>query len=270
MKIKTTFIILFIISILSTGVFAEKSDVSLNVDVPNIPDVGETFIVKVSVDDVIPLGVAQFTLEYNIEVLQCEDVQLGEVLENMLSATNPNAPKGAVVACASAYGSKTSGVLCEYTFTVIGEGETGFNFVNILFCDVEENKLTFEFVLNKEEPVDIINTKIESVAETCESFEETEDISEIEFIETNKDSETIATIVDSSVIVDSPVNEGPIKETSVPVEIISEDSFEEETEKEIESTDNENTKMNTPVAILIIIGAVGLIGVCAYKVRKIK
>ena len=82
------------------------------------PKVGETYTVTVDISGNPGLCAAQFTLTYDKSALECVSADLGKVLKGALTATNPNASDGAIIAMASATPMKGDGTLGEFTFRV--------------------------------------------------------------------------------------------------------------------------------------------------------
>lgn len=82
-----------------------------------MPKAGESFSVTVELTGGVEFSAVQFTLRYNQAELSCDRVSLGAVLSDALSASNPSAPDGAIIAAASLSPMRASGVLATVTFT---------------------------------------------------------------------------------------------------------------------------------------------------------
>lgn len=78
---------------------------------------GESFTVTVEMDGGESFCAAQFTLAFDREEMECVEARPGPLLEGMLSAENPDAPEGAIIAAASAEPVQGGGVLGTFRFT---------------------------------------------------------------------------------------------------------------------------------------------------------
>ena len=104
---------------LSLMVPAQAANTELAINAPDeLPDVGETFTVTVDISNNPGISVAEFTLSYDKSSLECINVIMGSVLKNALSATNPKADEGAMVAAASATEQTGDGTLATFAFRV--------------------------------------------------------------------------------------------------------------------------------------------------------
>lgn len=111
-----------------------------------LPAVGETFQVAVSVTGSPGLNAVQFKLTYDDAVVTCTDVTTGPVLKGMLSATNPHAtrgPVGAMIAAASAETVRGNGVIGTFTFQVKQAGDPGFGLTEDKFSAADGTDLTY-------------------------------------------------------------------------------------------------------------------------------
>lgn len=115
---------------------ASAVNTTLTIDAPEtLPAVGQTFTVEVRVSDNPGLSAAQFTLAFDADVVACEKANVGTALKGTLSAVNPGAAEGAVLAAASAEPVTANGVLGTFTFRVLSEGSADFALRNGVFSD---------------------------------------------------------------------------------------------------------------------------------------
>lgn len=136
MKKRISVLLALVLALALVPVPAFAAGTTLTVDAPDtLPEKGETFTVTVDISGNPGLCAAQYTLTFNKSVVRCESVTLGSVLEGMLSATNPDAEKGAIVACASPDAKSGDGTLSEYTFKVLRSGEADFALIDGVFTD---------------------------------------------------------------------------------------------------------------------------------------
>lgn len=125
-------------------------DMTLTIDAPNtLPTVGESFTVVIRVTDNPGLCAVQYTLSFDPTVVSCQEIQLGAVLSGMLSATNPTAQSGAIVAAASVVPASSDGVLGYFTFQVLREGDGRFSLIDTVFGDAMGNKVS-AYVVNED------------------------------------------------------------------------------------------------------------------------
>lgn len=126
----------------AVGFAAEKSfSVSVVYDTGAKP--GDTITVEVRGADSPGLAAAQFTLGFDKTVLDCTACAVGDALRGMMSASNPDAADGAVVAAASATEVDGNGVLAVYTFQVLKAGDYGFTLGSAVFAGADGEKIDF-------------------------------------------------------------------------------------------------------------------------------
>lgn len=132
--IKRGLLLVLMISLLNLPVLAAGT--SLKIDAPaSLPAVGETFTVKVDISGNPGLCAAQYTLAFDKTVVSCESAAVGDVLKGTLSATNPNAADGAIVAAAATSPAKGDGTVGVFTFKVLKAGNTAFTLKDAVFSD---------------------------------------------------------------------------------------------------------------------------------------
>lgn len=132
--IKRGLLLVLMIAMLSLPAYAAGT--SLKIDAPaSLPAVGETFTVKVDISGNPGLCAAQYTLAFDKTVVTCVSASVGDVLKGMLSATNPDAADGAIVAAAATSPAKDDGSIGVFTFKVLKAGNTAFTLKDGVFSD---------------------------------------------------------------------------------------------------------------------------------------
>lgn len=125
---------------------------------------GESFAVTVELDGGEAFCAAQFTLAFDREEMECVEAEPGPLLQGMLSAENPDAPEGAIIAAASAEPVQGGGVLGTFRFTAK--------------ADLESPRLTLRDVLLGDEDGNELDVSLTirgtASAETPQAPEETE------------------------------------------------------------------------------------------------
>lgn len=132
--IRRGLLLVLMIAMLSLPAYAAGT--SLKIDAPaSLPAVGETFTVKVDISGNPGLCAAQYTLVFDKTVVTCVSASVGDVLKGTLSAANPDAADGAIVAAAATSPAKGDGSIGVFTFKVLKSGETGFTLKDAVFSD---------------------------------------------------------------------------------------------------------------------------------------
>ena len=132
--IRRGLLLVLMIAMLSLPAYAAGT--SLKIDAPaSLPAVGETFTVKVDISGNPGLCAAQYTLAFDKTVVTCVSASVGDVLKGTLSAANPDAADGAIVAAAATSPAKGDGSIGVFTFKVLKSGETGFTLKDAVFSD---------------------------------------------------------------------------------------------------------------------------------------
>ena len=128
-------LVLFVLAALLT-LPASAAGTTLSIRAPEtLPSVGETFTVSVEIGGNPGLCAAQYTLTFDRSVVSCESASVGTVLSGTLSATNPKAAGGAIVAAATVTPAEGDGAIGEFTFKVVGKGTTTFALTECVFTD---------------------------------------------------------------------------------------------------------------------------------------
>lgn len=139
--IRRGLLLVLMIAMLSLPAYAAGT--SLKIDAPaSLPVVGETFTVKVDISGNPGLCAAQYTLAFDKTVVTCVSASMGDVLKGTLSAANPDAADGAIVAAAATSPAKGDGSIGVFTFKVLKSGETGFTLKDAVFSDANGASIT--------------------------------------------------------------------------------------------------------------------------------
>lgn len=139
----TGLLLAFTVAVTLLGGTARAAGPTLTVHAPaELPAVGESFTVEVRITDNPGLCTAQFTLAFDSDVVACRSAKMGTVLAGTLSAVNPNAPGGAILAAATVEPVETDGVLGTFTFQVLKDGEPAFVLRDGVFCNADGEDLT--------------------------------------------------------------------------------------------------------------------------------
>lgn len=132
---------LFLLSVLLT-LPVNAAGMTVSIHAPEtLPEVGETFTVTVEISDNPSLCAAQYTLTFDQNIVSCENASIGKVLSGTLSATNPKAASGAIVAAASTTPMEGDGSIGEFTFKVLAKGTTTFSLEDCVFTDADNQQI---------------------------------------------------------------------------------------------------------------------------------
>lgn len=130
-----------LVLVLGLAAFADNMTVTVAYDKGAQP--GDTIIVELVSDNCPGMAAAQFTLGFDSSVLECTGCEPGAALSGMMSASNPNASTGAIVAAASAQDVEGNGVLGVFTFKVLKLGDYGFTLSDVIFADQDGKSLSY-------------------------------------------------------------------------------------------------------------------------------
>lgn len=124
---------------------AASDKVVFDIRVPSeLPKAGETFEVAVELLNNPGFCAIQFALTYDSAAMKCDDVITDGILTGVLSATNPKAKDGAVVAAASLKVLEGDGIVALYAFTANEDiTDFGLKLKNIVLAD--ENNVDIEY-----------------------------------------------------------------------------------------------------------------------------
>lgn len=140
-KLICAVLIIALAAALGLAVFAANMTVTVKYDKGAQP--GETFTVELVSEGCTGLAAAQFTLGFDKSVLECTSCSPGAALSGMMSASNPNASTGAIVAAASAQEVDGNGVLGVFTFKVLKSGSYGFSLSDVVFANADGTSLNY-------------------------------------------------------------------------------------------------------------------------------
>lgn len=131
---------------------ASAASLELSVNGPESVRSGEAFTVTVELSGEAAFYTAQFTLAYDREEMECTEVKTGPLLADMLSAENPAASKGAIIAAASADPVETTGgVLGTFYFKAKTDLDSvRLSLTDIILSDAEGKDLDFSVSADQE------------------------------------------------------------------------------------------------------------------------
>ena len=105
---------------------------------------GEEFAVLVDIENNPGLCAAQFTLRYDAGQVLCIGADAGEVMDDMLWESNPEAPDGAMIAAAAVQPAEGDGTLAEYSFIALTDlTEWPFALADISLADAEKAEIPY-------------------------------------------------------------------------------------------------------------------------------
>jgi len=109
----------------------------LEVVVPDVPiRAGGSYVVSVSISGNPGFYSGQFTLGFDASALSCDSYSVGDLLASAMTVVNPNAPEGAILACAAMDGVDGDGTLVSFTFTALRDlSHFDFTLTGIEFGD---------------------------------------------------------------------------------------------------------------------------------------
>lgn len=128
--------------ILCQGVVYAAEAAKLTLSYPDTTAVGESFTVAAELSGNTGVNAIQFTVGFDETVLDCVEITTGGVMDGMMSAVNPSAPAGAIVSGATANTTSANGIVAELEFTVLAEGNYDFALGDVLFADLDGNKIS--------------------------------------------------------------------------------------------------------------------------------
>ena len=124
---------------LSPGALA-ADQTTLTLSAPDeLPAVGETFTVTVSIADNPGVSAVQFTVGSNSAVVECVSAEIGGVLTGALAASNPDASGGAIVAAANSQNMTEDGALGVFTYRVLAPGDADLRITDVILTDWQGN-----------------------------------------------------------------------------------------------------------------------------------
>lgn len=170
---------------------------SLMLSYPDTTPIGDTFTVTAELSGNTGVNAIQFTVGFDDAVLDCVDITTGSALDGMMSAVNPNASEGAIVAGAATNAIGANGTVAELEFMVLAEGNYNFTLDNVLFADIDGNSLPITLDAGTQAYVGAIESISSSGGSSSSAVEETED----------------AIIIEETIVEETIVEETIIEET---------------------------------------------------------
>ncbi len=127
---------------------------TVRIEAPETVKAGETFEVRVVLDNNPGICAAQFTLQFDHAALSCESAEVGELLRGMLSATNAKGDAGAIIAAASATPATGDGTLGVFRFKAVKDGAPAFGMTEGELADADAKVLTASYpaALSEKQP----------------------------------------------------------------------------------------------------------------------
>ena len=117
---------------------------TVRIETPETVKAGESFEVRIVIENNPGLSAIQFTVSYDQKSLRCDECNTGSILSGTLSATNASGEDGAVLAAASVSPVKADGALGVLKFTAISDGKPSFRLTDTVFAgsDAKEVDVT--------------------------------------------------------------------------------------------------------------------------------
>lgn len=120
---------------------------SIVVQAPDkLPDVGESFMVTVSLNGNPGIGATQVRLNYDDTVLECTEVKNGVLVEGMMTVSNPHGTRdgsAALLAAASTTTVTKDGTLAVFTFKVKASGDAKLSISQTTIADGNGTDIPF-------------------------------------------------------------------------------------------------------------------------------
>ena len=113
---------------------AASAEISVTPSVETVKE-GDTFTVTAEISGNSGFSAVQFTLMFDESKVECVSASTGTLLKGMLSATNPSAKDGAIVAAASSSEVNGDGVLATFTFRALSDVGSAFQLADIVLSD---------------------------------------------------------------------------------------------------------------------------------------
>lgn len=140
--------LIFAILLSVTPVNAEQSVATIQIETPSeMPEAGEEFVVTAYLKNNPGFCSIQFALYHEGDIMECVEVEEGELLKRTLSVSNPKAYAGAIVGAATTTPVKDDGVIATYTFVAKADiKEFDFKIRDVAFADVNIEDIEYVFV----------------------------------------------------------------------------------------------------------------------------
>ncbi len=127
---------------------AAENVATIEVETPvEMPKAGEEFVVTAYLKNNPGFCSIQFALYHEGDIMECVEIEKGELLKGTLSVTNPKAYTGAIVGAAITTPVEGDGVFAVYTFTAQEDiKEFDFKIRDVAFADVNIEDIEYVFV----------------------------------------------------------------------------------------------------------------------------
>ena len=127
---------------------AEQNVATIQIETPSeMPEAGEEFVVTAYLKNNPGFCSIQLALYHEGDMLECVEVEEGELLERTLSVTNPKAYAGAIVGAATTTPVEDDGVIATYTFVAKADiKEFDFKIRDVAFADVNIKDIEYVFI----------------------------------------------------------------------------------------------------------------------------
>lgn len=123
--------------------WAAETEISINAPAGTI-QAGDSFTVTVDLSGNPGFCAVQFTLAFDQDTLTCTDASTGNLLQGMLSASNPEADTGAIIAAASVDPVQKDGTLGTFRFTAKEDlSNPSFRLEEVLLADEEGEEFSY-------------------------------------------------------------------------------------------------------------------------------
>ena len=147
---------------------------TVRIETPETVKAGESFEVRVVIENNPGLSAIQFTVSYDQKSLRCDECNTGSILSGTLSATNASGEDGAVLAAASISPVKADGALGVLKFTALSDGTPSFRLTDTVFAgsDAKELDVTVASGSTSQQPDKSGGTGDKTFTDTDGSFAE--------------------------------------------------------------------------------------------------
>ena len=147
---------------------------TVRIETPENVKAGESFEVRIVIENNPGLSAIQFTVSYDQKSLRCDECNTGSILSGTLSATNASGEDGAVLAAASVSPVKADGALGVLKFTALSDGKPSFRLTDTVFAgsDAKEVDVTVASGSTSQQPDKSGETGDKTFTDTAGSFAE--------------------------------------------------------------------------------------------------
>ena len=114
---------------------------TVRIETPENVKAGETFEVRIVIENNPGLSAIQFTVSYDQKALRCDKCSTGSVLKGTLSATNASGKDGAVLAAATVDPAEDDGALGVLKFTALADGKPSFRLTDAIFAGSDAKEI---------------------------------------------------------------------------------------------------------------------------------